>query len=228
MLNALIDAQEASRRRNIFNATILFGKKILPLVHKELDNEQWYAVRQMVALLGELGDPSTINLLEYAYANEDLRVKKEVLKSLARIQGAASTAFLLRTLDEEDQALVIQAIISLGMLRDSSAVDEIGKIALKWKPFSDNQDSKREAIKALGIISDTRAIPYLTKILLKTRWFNKQVYEDARSLAANSLNMIGGEEAYKAIAKVRANSTGELYNICKRILDGKETNDESN
>ncbi len=228
LLNALIDAQEASRRRNIFNSAILFGKKILPLVHKELDNERWYAVRQMVALLGELGDPSTIDLLEYAYANEDLRVKKEVLKSLARIQGSTSTAFLLRALDEEDQSLVTQTIISLGMLRDPSIIDEIGKIALKWQPFSDNQDSMREAIKALGIIGDTRAVPCLTRVLLKTRWFNRQVYAGARSLAANSLGMIGGEEAYTAIEKVRNNSTGELYNICKRILDGKETSDESN
>jgi hypothetical protein len=40
--------------------------------------------------------------------------------------------------------------------------------------------------------------------------------------------MIGSEEAYTAIEKVRTNSTGDLYNICKRILDGKETSDESN
>jgi hypothetical protein len=228
LLNALIDAQEASRRRNIFNSAILFGKKLLPLIHKELDNERWYAVRQMVALLGELGDSSTIDFLEYAYANDDLRVKKEVLKSLARIQGPVSTAFLLRALDEEDQSLVIQAIISLGMLRDPSVIDKIGELALKWRPFSDNQDSMREAIKAMGIIGDMRAVPYLTKVLLNTRWFNRQVYESARSLAASSLGMIGSEEAYTAIEKVRTNSTGDLYNICKRILDGKETSDESN
>ncbi len=227
LLNALIDAQEASRRRNIFNATILFGRKILPLVHKELDNERWYAVRQMVALLGELGDPSTITLLEYAYTNDDLRVKKEILKSLARIQGPVSTAFLLRALEEEEEALVIQAIISLGMLRDPSVIDQIGKIALKWRRFSDDQEPKREAIKSLGIIGDINAVPYLTKVLLKTKWINKQVYEEARALAANSLGMIGGEDAYKAIAKVAPSSDGELYNICKRILDARDTGKET-
>ena len=70
-------------------------------------------------------------------------------------------------------------------------------------------------------------MPYLTKVLLKTKWFNKHLYEDARALAANSLGMIGGEDAYKAIAKVAPNSDGELYNICKRILDAKETGKEA-
>jgi hypothetical protein len=34
--------------------------------------------------------------------------------------------------------------------------------------------------------------------------------------------MIGGEEAYQALEKVSQGSTGELYNTCKRILDGRE------
>lgn len=222
LLNALVDAQEASRRRNIFNAAVLFGKKILPLVEKELDNEKWYAVRQMVALLGELRDPSTIDLLQQGYGNDDVRVKKEVLKSLARIQGPASIAFLLKALDEEDQSLMTQAVISLGMMRDPSVIDSLGHIALKWEPFGDNQDPMKEAIKALGIIGDQRAVTYLTKVLFKKKWLGKRMYEEARTLAANSLGMIGGEEAYQALEKVRQGSTGELYNACKRILDGRE------
>jgi hypothetical protein len=222
LLNALIDAKEASRRRNIFNFAVLFGKEIIPLIQKELDSEKWYAVRQMVALLGELKDPSTIELLEYGYRNDDLRVKKEVLKSLARIQGPASSAFLLKALDEEDPSLMTQAVISLGMLRDPSVIESLGNIALKWEPFSDNQDPKREAIKALGIIGDPMARTYLTKVLFKKRWFGKRMYEEARILAANSLGMIGGEEAYQALEEVSRGSTGELYNACRRILDGRE------
>jgi HEAT repeat protein len=222
LLDALIDAPEASIRRNLFNTVILFGKKILPHIEKRLATGQWYAIRQMVAILGELGDPDTQRMLEAAYGHEDIRVKKEVLKSLARFQTARSTGFLMESLEEEDPSIKIQAIISLGMRRDPAAINRLGEIALKWEPFSDSQDTQKEAIKALGIIGDQKSSSFLTKILLRKKWLGKKMNEDLRVLAANSLGMLGGAEAYEAIEKARKKSTGDLYNACKRILEGRE------
>ncbi len=222
LLSVLIEAREASTRRNLFNTAILFGNTILPFIEQELKSETWYAVRQMVALLGEIGDPSTIDMLQQAYRNTDLRIRREVLKSMARLASKDSTQFLLDALEESEHALVNQAITSLGMLRDPVAIEKLGKIALSWDSFSDSQDAKREAIKALGIINDQRAVGYLTKILTKKRFFSKSINEEYRALAANALGMIGGEEAFSAIEKVHVNSEGDLFNTCKRILDGRE------
>ncbi|HLC17901.1 MAG TPA: HEAT repeat domain-containing protein [Thermodesulfobacteriota bacterium] len=222
LLEILVDAPDASTRRNIFDTAVMFGKKLFPHLEKRIQSPKWYEVRQMVALLGELGDPAHIDKLEEAYGNEDTRVKREVLRSLARIPSSSSTAFLLKALEEEEASLMTQAIVSLGMLRDPAAIESIGEIALKWEPFADNHEPKKEAIKALGIIGDRRAVGCLTKILLKKAWFGKRAYGECRSLAANSLGMIGGEEAYGAIEEVCGSSEGELYKTCKRILEGRE------
>jgi HEAT repeat protein len=222
LLIVLIDAKEASTRRNLFNTAVLFGNPILPHIERELKSETWYAVRQMVALLGEIGDPATIDMLQQTYLHEDLRVKREVLKSMARIASDRSTQFLIKALDESDKALVNQAITSLGMLRDPAAIERLGEIALSWDSFAESQEAKREAIKALGIIGDQRAVGCLSKILLKKRWFSKITNEDFRALSANALGMIGGEDAFKTIEKVLAGSEGDLFNTCKRILDGRE------
>jgi HEAT repeat protein len=176
----------------------------------------------MVALLGEIGDPATIDMLQQTYLHENLRVRREVLKSMARIASDRSTQFLIKALDEPDKALVNQAITSLGMLRDPAAIERLGEIALSWDSFAESQEAKREAIKALGIIGDQRAVGCLTKILLKKRWFSKVTNEDFRALSANALGMIGGEDAFKAIEKVLGGSEGDLFNTCKRILDGRE------
>jgi len=177
-----------------------------------------------VSLLGEIGDIRSLDAIESAYENPDPRVKKEVMKTMVKLPDPRSTAFLIKVLDEQDHALVSQAIISLGMLKDPGAIDILGRIAIKWEPFADTQDTKREAIKALGIIGDTRAVPYLTNVLFKKAWFGKKTNEEVRSLAAYSLGMIGGDEAFDAIAKVEKSSEGELYITCKRILEGREKN----
>lgn len=222
ILSALIEAPDAVIRRNLFNTALMFGKRIIPLVEKYFASDQWYVVRQMVSLLGELGDPASIDAIISAYGNPDVRIKKEALKSLARIQSPRSKDFLLKAIEEEDPSLVAQAVISLGMLRDSSAVEPIGRIALKWEPFADNQDPKKEAIKALGIIGDARAVPFLAKVLSKKAWFGKRINEEVRLLAANALGMIQNPEADKTLQAAMDGSAGELYNVCKRILEGRE------
>lgn len=222
LLTAIIEAPEALTRRNLFNALVAFGPSIRKMVEARLNSSQWYVVRQMVSLLGELGDPKALDAIEQTYDHPDMRVKRDVLKSLMKISSPRSTQILLKALEEDDQTLVTQAIISLGVLKDSTVIDTLGSIALKREAFADLMEPKKEAIKALGLIGDPRAVPYLTQILFKKVWFGKKTNEDARALAAHSLGLIGGVEAIEAIEKTLEASEGELYAACKRILEGRE------
>ncbi|MDP2690158.1 MAG: HEAT repeat domain-containing protein, partial [Deltaproteobacteria bacterium] len=222
LLTAIIEAPEAATRRSLFNALVLFGPAIRKQVEARLSSPEWYVARQMVALLGELGDPQALDAIEKAYEHADARVKREVLKSLMKISSPRSTEMLLRALNEDDQTLMTQAIISLGVLKDSSVIDVLGSIALKRESFADLMEPKKEAIKALGVIGDPRAVPLLTRILFKKVWFGRKTNEEARSLAAYSLGLIGGEEACGALKKAMESSEGELYAACKRILEGRE------
>ncbi|MDO8425976.1 MAG: HEAT repeat domain-containing protein [Deltaproteobacteria bacterium] len=221
LLDEIIAAPEALIRRNLFNAIVLFGKAVKHQVEERLyKSPEWFVVRQMVALLGEVGDEGSLDSIEAAYNNPEARVKREVLKSLIKIQSPRSTAMLLRTLEEEDEALVTQAIMSLGMLKDSSVIDILGGIALKRG--SDSLEIKKEAIKALGIIGHPKAVPFLTRILFKRVWFGKKANEEARSLAAYSLGLIGTNDAYEALKEACEGSSGELHTACKRILEKRE------
>ncbi len=218
LLDEITEAQDAARRRNLYNSLVLFGGDLRPFVEKRINSREWYVTRQMVSLLGELGDARSINAIENAYGYPDDRVKKEVLKSLVRIPSPRSTEILIGALGEENQALVNQAIISLGIIKDPLSIDALARVALKDKDL----ESKKEAIKALGLIGDQKAVPHLTKILFRKVWFGKKSHEGVRSLAAYSLGMIGGPEAYKAIEAAGKNSEGELFSVCKRILERKE------
>ncbi|MFQ5736588.1 MAG: HEAT repeat domain-containing protein [Thermodesulfobacteriota bacterium] len=222
LLTAIIEAPEALTRKSLFNALVLFGPMIREQVEARLSSPEWYVVRQMVSLLGELGDPMALDAIEKAYVHPDDRVKREVLKSLMKISSPRSTQILLRALEEDDQTLVAQAIISLGVLKDPTVIDVLGAIALKRESFADLMEPKREAIKALGVIGDPRGVPYLSRILSKKVWFGRKVNEEARVLAAYSLGLIGTPEAYDAIEKTLGSSEGELYSACRRILEGRE------
>ncbi|MBI5970090.1 MAG: HEAT repeat domain-containing protein [Deltaproteobacteria bacterium] len=224
LLDAVIEAPEAYARRHHFNTLVHYGPAIRTNVENRLTGE-WYVIRQMVSLLGELGDPESLPALEKEYHHPDARVKKEVLKGIVKIPGPRTNAILLHALGETDEMLVKQAILSAGHLKEASAIDSLGKIALKRDPFSETADTVKEAIKALGTIGSDKAVPILTNILFRKVWLGKKSNEEIRTLAAVSLGMIGTKEANEAIKKTSSDSSGELYTACKRILDSikKET-----
>lgn len=222
LLDALIDEREAHARRRIYNTLVKYGERIRPEVEKRLSDERWYAVRQMASLLGALGGQQSLDALEQAYAHPDKRVKKEVFKSLARIPSEKSFEILMDALKNGDRAIQDQAIISLAMLKDPAAVDTIGRIAVKKDAFSENLEQRKEAVKALGITRNEKAVPYLTKLLFKKGWFGKRDNEEIRSLAVISLGKIGGGEALDAVERISGESTGELYNTCRRVLEGRK------
>ncbi len=222
LLDDAVQAPEATVRRNIFNTLLLFDKRLLPFITERIKRGVWYEVRQMAALLGEIGERENVRLLEEIYGHENVKVKKEALKSLARIPSRESSEILRGALAEEDTSLVTQAIVSLGCLRDASAIDAISEMALKWEPFARDHNIQKEAIKALGNIGSAASTGTLTRILMRKSWFSREDNEELRELAARSLGMIGDEEACKALKKAMKKSEGALYATCKRVLEGKD------
>jgi len=222
LLDAVISAPEAIARRHYYNTIILYGPSIRPNIEARLPGAKWFVIRQMVSILGDLGDTAAIEALEAAYTHPDTRVKKEVLKSLVKLPSPRSIATLIKALDETDEPLVSQAVISLGMLKDTSSIDLLAKLAQKRDAFSEPKNYVNEAIKALGNIGDSRCVPHLRDILLRTVWLGKRTNEESRVLAANSLGQICNTEAYAAIEQAIKGATGELYNACKRILEGRD------
>jgi HEAT repeat protein len=220
LLDALVDTNEASARRNIYNTLVSFGEIIRHEVERRLGDERWFGVRQMVSLLGALGGTQSLALLEAAYAHPDIRVRREVLKSLSRIPSKRSSEILMGALKNGDRALRGQAVISLAILKDPNAVDILGQIAVKREAFSDNLELRKEAVKALGIIGDEKAVQYLTTLILKKVWFGKKDHEEIRLLAVMSLGRIGGHDAMDAIERASHVSKGALYSACKRFLEG--------
>lgn len=223
LLDKLIDDESSHLRRSIYDTLVLYGEKIRPHLRTRIGDSRWFVVRQVASLLGELGGKDSIDKLEGLYSHEDRRVKREVLKSLSRIKSVRSKTILMNALQESDQAIKSQAMISLGMLKDDSAVDAIGEIiTAKSNNAIDSVEMQKEGIKALGIIAHSKAIPYLEKIALKTTWFGKDELNDLKANAVIALGKIGTDDAINVVHKAYKGATGNLADTCKRVIEGNK------
>ncbi len=220
LLDALSQTTIAHEAHYLTNTLTRFGDDIRGKIAERMELDERAVTIQMIALLGELGGEKSMEPLIEAYTQNDLRIKKAVLKSLARISSESSSKILKDAIKEGNRALIGQAIISLAMHKDSSSVELIGEMALKA-----DAELKKEAIKALGISGDEMAVPYLKKVLVKKGWFGKEISDDQKILAVLSLGKIGGPMAIETIKEVYKESKGNIYNTCKRVLEGSKVND---
>ncbi len=220
LLDALSETPVAHKAHYLTRTLVRFGDNIRDKIAERLQLEERIVTIQMIALLGELGGEKSMEPLIESYAKNDLRIKKAVLKSLARITSENSSKILRDAIKEGNRALIGQAIISLAMHKDSASVELIGDMALKG-----DIELKKEAIKALGIGGDEMAVPYLQKVLIKKGWFGKEISDDQKILAILSLGKIGGLMAIETIQNVYKDSKGNIYNTCKRVLEGSKADD---
>jgi len=221
LLNALAEIKQANARRTIYNTLLLYGNAARDEAERRIDDERWFVVRQMVSLLGEIGNAHTISVLATAIHHPEARVRKEVTKSLGKIPCKESLALLVSTLDSSDRSLILCAIIALGVLKDPAAIEPLGTIANKRNALSDNLDIRKEAVRTLGLIGNERAIPHLTRLITKKVWFGRQDQRELRALAVISLGKIGGEAARRVIERTAGRAKGVVLQACEKTL--KET-----
>lgn len=220
IIEALVQSEEQNKRRDIYKILLNFKETIRPYIEKRLRDEQWFVVRQMVTLLGDLGGERSLAWLEKTYNdNSDERIKKEVLKNLSKIPSPQTTKLLIRATNEEDKSLSGQAIVSLAMMKEIKAIDALGALATKSDLLLDHIDTTKEAVKALGVIGTDQAVKYLSKIALKSKWIGKETFADLKLLAVQSLDKIGSEEARQVIEKVAKKAEGALLNTCQKIIE---------
>ncbi|MBI5048624.1 MAG: HEAT repeat domain-containing protein [Deltaproteobacteria bacterium] len=184
LLTKLINTEEAHTRRQIFNILTIFGKMVRIEAEKQLDDERWFVVRQMVSLLGEIGSPHSLDAIKKAFGHRDDRVKKEVLKTIGKIQSNESVVFLLQKLDVSNTSIKMQAVISLGTLKAANAVEPLGHLALKRSFSDENIEIRKEAVRSLGMIGGDNAAAILKKVLKKQFFWGRKQNDEIRSVAA--------------------------------------------
>ena len=194
-LQKLIISNSAFERRNLIQIMVGFGEHARGLVESYLYDERWYVVRNMVTILGQIGNERSLGPLMRIINHDEVRIQREVIHALTKIGGKQVIVFLLKLLEDAETQLAIIIINALGVLGDTMATAPLVDIARKRDILYRNYELRKEAINNLGRLKSTEAINALGKILLKAEFLGGLRNEDLRISAAKALGRIGGEEA---------------------------------
>ncbi|MGH8721605.1 MAG: HEAT repeat domain-containing protein, partial [Burkholderiales bacterium] len=159
LLDLLVAAPTIDERRGIFIALTSVKEGADQLVHM-LGHKQWFVVRNVAELAGELGLEEAVPALAQQLDHEDERVRKAVALALAKIGSRGAAEPLRRALRDKSPEVRIQAALGVGGRR-ASAIAMPLVVAMEEEA---DEAVEKELMLALGRIGSAAAVQALIKL----------------------------------------------------------------
>jgi len=212
-------------RKNIISALIYLGKKDIQSLAKGLYDSRWYVVRNIIYILGKIGDKKAVDYLLKTVNHSDVRVRKEVIKALGELGTAGVLQTLKECLDDPDGQIRTAAARALGNIR-SAAAKSIILQRVSGKDFMKNDfNEKKEFYEILSHWKDNDIVEFLMKTLKTRSFFKRAINDENRACAAYCFGLMGNKDALPVLYKVRESKNKLLreyaYTAIKRIEYGQ-------
>ncbi len=218
LMKRLAEEGDAQARRNLSEALTHQGAEALPALIEALNDNRWYVIRNAIVILGRIRDPRAAAHIRPFLGHKDLRVRREVVHALARMGGIIAVKSLLQLVEARDKELCLQAFLSLGIMKDPSAVPALVKF-LQTRDFLMKQvELKKGAIKALGAIGSPEAAPCLEHLLKKQRLWQRNRYNSLRSCAALALGQIGSQSSVAILEAATGDHSRKVVRAANQAL----------
>lgn len=200
----LLGELKGSKPRRVICDTLAdLGRTSIGVFGAFLDDSRWYLVRNMVYILGRIGETECIPYLEKALDHPDSRVRREAIQAISMSASRdKAVEYLTRRLDDRDGKIRGIACLQLARIGREKALRHLLDLVLS-KAFQKREIREiRLFVQAIGIIGSDEAIPALFGILMKKSLFGKVKSDEIRKSAADALGAIGTHEAVMALRKI--------------------------
>jgi HEAT repeat protein len=178
-LFALAEEGDRSRRRRLFDFLAGLGPIIVPEATALLDDNRWYVVRNMIALLRSVGDRQSLPKIRKLTDHEDIRVRLEAIKSLFSFESNLPTDLLRKAISDHDPKVAETAITLCGSYGIDEAEDPLVEIVVRRDWFGRRRTARVKALRALAELARPTTLDKLAPIL-RDRFFSPATMEERR------------------------------------------------
>lgn len=212
-------------RKVAINALVALGSKDIPSIAKGLYDTRWYVVRNVIYILGKIGDKRAVDYLVRNVNHSDVRIRKEVVKALGDIGSQNVLLTLKQCLEDPDVQIRTSAARSIGNVASVAAKNMILQ-AISDKSFTGKDfNEKKEFYEVLSRWKDKDVIEFLLKALAKKSFFRRKLNDENRACAAYALGLTGSRESLQILKDLANSKNLQLReyagNAVRRIEYGK-------
>ena len=219
LTNMLASLEQMKSRRIVCDALAVLAKDNLDTLLKRLQDDNWFMVRNVVYVLGRIGDTKVTNHLKRVKDHREPRVRKEIIHTLSEIKSDDAKNLLVSYLNDSDNTVRVSALKRLVSMEHRNAVPNILNI-ISSETFETKENyEKRELFEALAVLGYKEQLPYLKELLMKkSRLFGRSKVDELRILSAYALRKMNIPEAMDIMREGAASSDKAVKKICEDAL----------
>ena len=187
----------------------------------ELRSENpWYIYRNVLNVVAELGLVEAVEEVGAMVVHPDERIRREAVRSLARIGAQESVAVVMEAANDSSPAVRRTAVRVLGMFKDSSVAPFLTDIINARGPRGRDEDQAvvEASCLALGDLHDSAFIPGLAELLGKGGLFKKARPDEIRAAACIALGAIGDQSAAPLLERAKKDSSMMVRSSAEKAL----------
>ncbi len=221
LINLLGSLSRMKSRRILCEAMIELARNDAATLIGRLRDRKWYVVRNIVYILGKIGNEQAVDPLVAAIRHPEARVRKEVLRAYELLPGPRAKSYLLRFLKDPDSSIRILAAKSAAQFNIAGAAEQILECINAAGFEALDLYEKKEMFDALGRVGGKSIVPHMEKILKRSAWFrwHKGRIEELKLCAVIALKRLKGPEAIAVLKQGLALRNKTVRDACARVLN---------
>lgn len=198
-----VEAATAARRRGT-EVIRTFGAAAVPRLAPLVTNPHWYTRLNGAELLGQIGSPEGVPLLQPLLRGNDPRVMQAAVRALSSIDdpaAARSVHTVLRAATGDQRQAVVAALVAE---RDPRVVPVLARILNESEPFGQDHQIVLETLAAIGEVGRDEAIPDVARTMRKKKFLARRKVRAVKQASLDALRRIGSPAAQHAISEAAA------------------------
>ncbi|MFQ5588622.1 MAG: hypothetical protein ACE5F7_07265 [Nitrospiria bacterium] len=211
--------QSMKTRRLLCDILAELGQMDVQSIIARLNDKRWFVVRNLIYVLGKIGDTQTISVLSKFIHHEEIKIRKEVLHVLDAMKHKDAFEMMLQFISDPDLSNRVYAIKSLVKNKVAGGLPPLLHLIASKEFETKALYEKKEIFNGAAKLGGDDVIPEMVKHL-DVRWsLFKNIPADERAIcAAVALQRIGSPSAIEALREGERSRNKTVRDACKKSL----------
>ncbi len=225
VIDLLASVKNMKARRVLCDALVELGRMDIESIILKLNDEQWFLVRNLIYVLGKIGDNRIIQAFSRFRQHEEPKVRKEVLHALDVMEDEKAYQLMSQFLDDADQTNRIFVLKSMARKAGKEGLAPLKEV-MSSKDFDSKEFyEKKEYFKTVAIIGGDDVVPEMQKFLQVGWSLFKNVRKEEKGLCAtHALKRIASPLAVEGLRDGSASKSKAIREACAKALNDLEVN----
>lgn len=218
LIKALQAEQNLEVRRRVIPVLKGMRKKAVEPLRLALTDKRWYVLKDVVEILGDIGDESTVSSLILPLNHDYFKVRVETALALGKLGGQRAVELLTIALKDRDNLVREVAVTSLGNMGAVGALPALLKIIHRRRFLKKDITFQKKVIEALVKIDPKGTKPEIIGLLKKKPRLGRKKYDEIRICAVITLGRMGAQEALSELERAKKDKNERLRQAAEQAI----------